>query len=589
VKRPFVKQNYKLISQQVAEYRRSKEERGEEREISVREFIEKYCKILDESGNLVHPILRPAQEKIHYLCEEQLDEEGMVRVLIGKFRKPGASTYVELRNLCKQIINPNITAALVAHRDDSTAWIGRIPIRAYYSLPQELKDRAPLAREKAGKDGLKFAPPYQGVFLMSTAGGRAFGHGVTPQLVHLSEVAWFPPSADFMAGLGNSLRNIPGSEIVQESTFNGRDPFFYPEWIRAKRGESEYRYIFLGLLDEEKSFPFYSIPLKPGEELKLKPDEAEFQRKHGVPDALMKFVVLKKNSPACAYRWDMFNRMFPLNEGLAISISEGEVFSGPDLDWLEDNHVKDPAFICDLEFENEKPLSPILMVRDAASPIFEVWEEPLPDYYYVITLDVAQGFKGDFSALNVWKMDEGDFDLVQVAHCATNTVEHQRMGVYAYQAGALYNWGLIIIEVNNFGWAVITNLEKSFDPKEYPQTVLGYPNLFTALKYDTTGENPVETDRLGWLTIGKTKQKLMTELAELIYRRRIIIRSSRVLAELRGFTWNPDKKDYVQTLLSPEDGRPHDDEIVSTALAKQGYDGWKLRAPVFQGMKILEI
>ena len=583
----FKQRNAKFLLEQLTEYRRKKIDAGREEQISVREFIECHCKILDENGNMTTPILRPAQEKIHYSCEEQLETDGFVRLLIGKFRKPGASTYVELRFLCKQIINPNLTAALVAHRDDSTRWIGKIPVRAYQTLPDHLRERAPVERLVPGKDGLQFAAPYQGSFLTSTAGGRAFGHGVTPQLVHLSEVAWFPRSADFMAGLGNSLRNLPGSEIIQESTFNGRDPFFYPEWVRAKRGESEYWYLFLGLLDEEKAFPFYSIPLKPGEKLDLRPDELQFQRKHQVPDALMKFVVLKKNSPACLYRWDLFNQMFPLTEELAVSVSAGEVFNGSDLDWQEDHYVCPPTLVCDLEFETEKPLSPVRMVKDAEAPLFEIWEVPNPESKYILSFDVAQGFGGDFSVINVWRVDEGEYDLVQVAHAATNAIGHQRMGVYAFMLGSLYNWALIIVEVNNFGWAVVTNLEKSFDPHEYPQTVLGYPNLYTALQFDKTGEDPVETNKLGWLTIGKTKQKLLTELAGMLYNKRIVIRCQRTIQEMRGFTWDAEKKDYVQTVVSPEDGKAHDDEIVAAALGIQGYEGWKLRAPVFDEMAVM--
>jgi hypothetical protein len=561
------------------------EERRPPSALLVRDFIENHCKILDESGNLVSPILRPAQEKIHEACETQRERTGMVRLLIGKFRKPGASTYVQLRFLCHQINNANITSALVAHRDDSTRWISQFAIRAYMNLSEEIRERAPISRDIPAKTGLSFAPPFQGQFISSTAGGRGFGHGVTPQLVHLSEVAWFPQSADFMVGLGNSLRNVTGSEIIQESTFNGRDPFFYPEWQRARNGESEYEALFLGLLDEEKAFPFYSIPLEPGEKLKLRPDEADLQRKYNVPDALMKFIMLKKNSPACLYRWDRFHQQFPLVEELAFSSESAAVFSAADLDWQEAENVRDPNYQAGIRFLNREPLSPVEINKDDPEPLFEIWEEPQPGEHYVISFDVAEGFGGDFSVMSAWKVGEGT--LEQVAHYATNQVPHHDSGVHCFMLGEYFNWALIIVEANNFGAAVLNCLERSFDPYIYPQTTMGYPHLYRAVKMEKAGD-PEITDRIGWLTNRKSKQKMIMDLAGHILNRTIIIRSPRTLMEMRGFFWDSERNNYVQTNIS-EDGKHHDDEIMSAALAPQAIQAEKLGTPIFERAEIVNL
>jgi len=295
-------------------------------EIDVLDFCQHHTKILTEAGTVEHPTLRATQLRIHEAIEEQRARRGLVRLLIGKFRKPGASTYIQLRYLCHAVNDPNLTVVTAAHREDSTNWIYSIGARAYRHLPDELKARAPLQTTEPTAKGMKFAAPFEGQYLVRTAGGAGFGHGITPQRVHLSEPSQYERGAEFFGGLGNSLRGIPGTEIIWETTFNGRDDFFWPEWERAGRGEGEYERLFLGLMEEEKNEKFYSIPMLPGEKLDLRPDEEALQKKYSIPDDLMKFVVQKKNSAECAYRWDIFHQQFPLVEELAVTTLATDVF-----------------------------------------------------------------------------------------------------------------------------------------------------------------------------------------------------------------------------------------------------------------------
>jgi hypothetical protein len=577
-----------FIASQISEYKRGRRERGEESEFDVRDFIENHCKILTEQGEVLSPIMRPAQEKVHEACERQLEERGMVRLLVGKFRKPGVSTYVELRFLCHVINNPNLTVVVIAHRDDSARWIGRIPVRAYANLSSKIKSRAPTKREDPGERGLSFAPPHQGTYLVTTAGGYEFGHGLTPQRVHLSEVAWFPPNTTFLVGLGNALREIPQTEIIQETTFNGKDRFFYPEWKAAKEsdGVSDYEALFLGLMEEERAFPFYSIPLREDEKLKLSPDERALQHKYDVPDPLMKFVVKKKNSAACLFRWDLFHQQFPLNEELALTTSATDIFPGDVLDDMETEHVRDPEFRADLRFAAQTVGSAVLLDTDADVPLFEAWEKGDPDAYYIVTFDVAEGFGGDYHVVNGWRIDEGEDKtvLVQAWHYFTNIIPHVTAGVHVFMLGTYLNTAFIIVEANNHGGAVLSHLLTSFDPQQWPQTIGGYPSLYYSRRPGKRPDKSQETDRAGWLTGPKTKKQMIDDLVAAVVNGNIIVRSKRTIDELRGFFWDPLVQDYGQSHLA-EDGSHHDDEVMSAALAPQALDAWKRLRPVLSGMR----
>jgi hypothetical protein len=81
-------------------------------------------------------------------------------------------------------------------------------------------------------------------YRVESAKGQEVGRGSTLQAVHASEVAFWPNAEDLMPALMNAIPNNHGTIIVLESTANGVGGFFYDEWMKAMRGESEYEALF---------------------------------------------------------------------------------------------------------------------------------------------------------------------------------------------------------------------------------------------------------------------------------------------------------------------------------------------------------
>lgn len=81
-------------------------------------------------------------------------------------------------------------------------------------------------------------------FRVDSAKGQEVGRGSTYQAVHLSEVAFWPNAEELAPSLMNAIPNRHGTIIVFESTANGVGGFFYDEWMKAVRGESEFTPLF---------------------------------------------------------------------------------------------------------------------------------------------------------------------------------------------------------------------------------------------------------------------------------------------------------------------------------------------------------
>ena len=77
--------------------------------------------VRDHQTAMVVPFeLNPAQEVLHEVCEKQLVESGLVRILVDKARRAGISTYIEGRYYWRAALNENRNAFIVGHEDDST-------------------------------------------------------------------------------------------------------------------------------------------------------------------------------------------------------------------------------------------------------------------------------------------------------------------------------------------------------------------------------------------------------------------------------------------------------------------------------------
>ena len=185
-------------------------------------YAEKCLKIKTKSGELIPFKLNRAQLHIHSVIEEQKAKTGKVRVLIVKGRQQGSSTYVAGRFYHLTSLTPGIDAFIMAHLSDSTRHLFGMAKRYYDNSPEAIRPQVDTSNEKR----MVFAGINSG-YSVGTAGNAQIGRGLTIQLFHGSECAFFENTNEITTGILQAIPDAPGTEIIFESTANGVGNMFH--------------------------------------------------------------------------------------------------------------------------------------------------------------------------------------------------------------------------------------------------------------------------------------------------------------------------------------------------------------------------
>ncbi len=203
-------------------------------------FAEKFLKIRDKAGQLVPLKLNRAQQYLHAQIETQRAQTGKVRVIGLKGRQQGYSTYCAARFFHQVSLRTGRRAFIMAHEARASNNLFGMVKRFHEHLPEVL--RHPLSATNAQE--LNFAGADSG-YRVVTAGSQDTGRSATAQLLHASEVGFWANASSHLAGIGNTVADLPGTEIILESTGNGVGGGFHSLWQKAEMGEGEYIPIFV--------------------------------------------------------------------------------------------------------------------------------------------------------------------------------------------------------------------------------------------------------------------------------------------------------------------------------------------------------
>ncbi len=202
-------------------------------------FCEHALKLRPKAG-LIEPFsLNHAQRVLHELIEDQKKKTGKVRVIVLKARQLGVSTYVAARLFHKTINSPGLRTFIVGHEKRASSNLFGIVRRFYDLMPENLKP----AVGTSNVEELVFSSIDAG-YLVSVASSDSTGRSATAQQLHASEVAFWNDLDVQMAALFQTVPDLPGTEILLESTANGYNAF-HALWQKAIRGESEFLPVFL--------------------------------------------------------------------------------------------------------------------------------------------------------------------------------------------------------------------------------------------------------------------------------------------------------------------------------------------------------
>ena len=170
-----------------------------------------------------------------------------------------------------------------------------------------------------------------------------------------------------------------------------------------------------------------------------------------------------------------------------------------------------------------------------------LWIWSYPDYskQYLISADVARGDGTDYSAAQVFELEE----MEQVAEYK-GQLGTTEFGNFLIELATKYNDALLVVENNNIGWATL-------------QTIIdrGYENLFYQEKNHLVVDDEIQhTNRYrhidknkvpGFTTTMKTKPLIVAKMEEYTREKMVNLKSTRLIDELFVFIYKNSKMEAL--------------------------------------------
>lgn len=232
-------------------------------------YASKCLKIRTKGGDIQPLVLNQAQLYLHDRLEAQRAKTGKVRALVLKGRQQGISTYIGGRYYWRSTHSRGVRVFILTHEQDATNNLFGMVDRYHQHCPELVK---PITGSANAKE-LSFSALESG-YAVGTAGAKAVGRSQTVQLFHGSEVAFWPNASTHFAGVVQAIPDLPGTEIVLESTANGVSGEFHERWQQAEAGIGDYEAIFIPWFWQDE----YRRPVPSG--FALDGEESEYAAAH---------------------------------------------------------------------------------------------------------------------------------------------------------------------------------------------------------------------------------------------------------------------------------------------------------------------
>lgn len=179
----------------------------------------------------------------------------------------------------------------------------------------------------------------------------------------------------------------------------------------------------------------------------------------------------------------------------------------------------------------------------------DIYEDPIKDHVYVITVDVARGVEKDYSAFSV--IDITEMPYKQVAKYRDNEIKPLMFPYVIKDVAENYNKSFILCEVNDVGDQVATGLH---DELEYDNMLMC---SVSSRKGQIVGQNFSEKAAWGVKMQKNVKKIGCLNLKALIEEDKLIINDLETIDELstfiaKGASWEADdgkNDDLVMTLV----------------------------------------
>ena len=185
-----------------------------------------------------------------------------------------------------------------------------------------------------------------------------------------------------------------------------------------------------------------------------------------------------------------------------------------------------------------------------------LYQSPIEDHTYIMTVDVARGRGQDYSTFSIIDVTEKPFK--QVGIYRDNMISPLLLADVLERYAKMYNEALVVVENNDSGQIVCNNLYYDIE----------YPNVFL--------ESTVKSSGVGVTMTKKVKQIGCSTLKELMEEKKLMVIDKFTINELVTFV--------AKGKSFEADGGNHDDLVMNLVLFS-----WFVTTPYFQSLTNLEL
>ena len=398
-------------------------------------------------------------------------------------------------------------------------------------------------------------------------GGLGRGKGIT--FLHGTETSSWGDEEGLASLLASLAETNPLRYYMFESTARGFN-MFHDMWTTAKRARTQ-KAIFCGwwrnqLYMADPKSDIYKVYW----DGKLSPEEKEWTKD------IKKMYNYEINSRQIAWwRWKLHEGLkddglmyqeFPPTEDYAFVMTGTSFFSTARCTDAMKEAKRSPfisyRFSMGANFQDTT-----LIQSSERLATLKIWEEPVPNAYYVVGADPAYGSSdwADRFCIQVFRCYADGME--QVAEFATSELNtFQFAWVICYLAGA-YGNSLLNLEVNGPGQAVINEMRNlrrqamSLPPSEarHLNDVLGNMQHYLWRRNDSFGIS----NSIGWVTTHSSKERMLNYLKDYFERGMLKVYSEECIDEMKGIVREGG------TIAAA--GRSKDDRVIASALATAAF------------------
>ncbi len=427
--------------------------------------------------------LNHAQRVLVTEFEKQRTEGRPIRLVLLKARQWGGSTATQIYMAWLQLVHKKGLNSLIVGHVKSVAYevkdmfdkvIKEYPLDMLHALDEDFADNEPKIMGVGQSGDIHRIPQRNCKIKVGSYENPDSARGGDYNLVHCTEVGlWSPtlmktPEAVVRSATsGIALR--PYTMIVYESTANGTGNFFEHEYTNAKRGNGQYKALFI---------PWYmiewdSLPLTPEEERKLATELWENRHNEYTPDNRREpgkylWYLWECGATLQGIAWYISERTkytdhgdmaseCPTDDNEAFTYSGFKVFDKLRVEKLR-GACKPPRFVGDVYADGDEgkaALSNVRFIEDKTGQLC-VWDKPevspterITNRYLVVVDIGGRSAKADWSVICVFdRLFLMDGDRPEVV---AQWYGHIDMDLLAWKAAQIAQWydnALLVIESN---------------------------------------------------------------------------------------------------------------------------------------------